>query len=89
MAVAARRDPAHNLAVMPDRLVANRVGAVGIDHERDEPPRRVRCAIAQNRVTAGEVRFGDVDKAIQPCLARRVQRSIFARPVAEALLEAQ
>src|SRR5438552_8281795 len=37
MPVAARCDPAHDLAVMPDRLVADRVGAVGIDHERNEP----------------------------------------------------
>src|SRR6266567_1499114 len=59
MPVATRRDPAHDLAVMPHRLVADSVGAVGVDDERDEPPRRVRRAIAQNRVTAGEVRFGD------------------------------
>src|SRR5205823_9732335 len=85
MPVTTRSDPAHDLVVMPHRLVADRVGAVRIDDERDEPPRRVRCAIAQNRVTAGEVRFGDVDKAIQPCFPWRIQWPIFARPVAEAL----
>ena len=43
VAVAARRDPADDRAVVPDRLVADDVGRVvriGLDDERDEPPRR-------------------------------------------------
>ena len=54
VAVAARRDPADDLAVVPDRLVADDVGRVvriGLDDERDEaplraaaPPARASCA---------------------------------------------
>ena len=45
VAVAARGDPADDLVVVPDRLVADDVGRVvrvGLDDERDEPSRRGR-----------------------------------------------
>src|SRR6266567_3329094 len=89
MPIAARSDPAYDLSVVPYRLVADRVGVASIDDERDKPPRRARRAIAQHRVAASAGRFRDVDEAIQPGLPRRIQRAILARPVAEALLEAQ
>src|SRR5229473_906794 len=55
MGIAARRDPADHLAVVPHRLVADRVGPVGIDRERYQPALSTRSAFLCRRFAPDEV----------------------------------
>ena len=88
MAIAARRHPADHLAVMPDRLVADRVGVERIDDETLQAQLAAAFLLANRRVAADEIVLLEIDEAAKPRLKRRVDRPIFAEPGAEALLQA-
>src|SRR5207249_12078769 len=89
MAVTARGDPADHLAVVPHGFVADRVRLVRRDDERHHSACGTLRSVAQYRFPADEIRLRDIDKPVEAGLRRRVDRPIFACPVAEALFEAQ
>ena len=84
MTVATRRDPANDLTVAPDRLVAVGIGVDRVDRQRHQPPLGTGRALALGGGAADEIALGEIDEAIEPGFAGRVDRPVFARPVAEA-----
>ena len=89
MGIAARRDPADHLAVVPHRLVADRVGAVGIDREGHQPAGGAPVAFLRCRVATDEVVLLEVDEAIEPGFVGAIDRPVFPGPGAEALFQPQ
>src|SRR5271170_1701121 len=87
--VAARGDPADDAAVAPDRLVADRVGVVRLDREGRQPQLAAGLLLQSRRLTADEIVLAKLDETAEPRLVRTVDRPIFARPRAEALLQPQ
>jgi hypothetical protein len=81
------RDPADDLIVVPDRLVADDVGRiVGIRiHREVHHPRRVRCHLGLDGGPPDEV-VVELEVAVHSRLERRVDRPVLAEPRAEHLL---
>ena len=87
---AARGHPAAHRAVPPDRLIADRIRVVDLDHEDAQPQFPAACLLARRAFLADEgCLLAERDEPIEACLERAVQRPILARPRAVALLEAQ
>ena len=63
MGVAARRHPADHLAIMPDRLIAQHIGVLGIDHHGQPPKCPALLPLDHRRPLADEVLLVEVDEA--------------------------
>ena len=92
VAVSARRDPADDRVVVPDRLVADDVGGrvgVGLDDHRDQAPRG--ATRSHFRLVGGPADEVVVESQVagDPALGRRVDRPVLAEPCPVALLEAK
>src|SRR5215468_10215769 len=86
--VSARSDPTNDTSVVPDGLIARRVGIGGIDAEGREPQRATAFFLLESRGTPDEVSLGEIHEAAEPRLMRAVDRAVLARPGTEALLDA-
>src|ERR1051326_2696057 len=62
VSVAARCDPAHDLTVMPDRLIADAVGVGVRHHEGDEAALRPGFLLFHGGVATGEVVLAQMDE---------------------------
>ena len=93
MGVATRGDPPDDLAVVPDRLVADDVGAitpwVGVDSPCEQTTLRPLCLGCRQRLAADEVALVELHEAAEAGLVRVVDRPILAAPRAKALVEAK
>ena len=89
MAVGARRDITHGLAVFHDQFVTDdlRVGVSDLHHH--EFPLRAVFAFSQGRRAADEIGLGKIDEAIEPCFGSRIIGSKILVERAVALLQPQ
>src|SRR5438477_11161852 len=83
VSITARGDPAHGLAGMPDRLVADAVGIVGTHHESGETPLRTVIFFLQSGVAADEVVLAQLDEPSQAGFGGSIDRPVLARPATE------
>lgn len=91
--ITTRRNPAHNLAVVPDRFVADHVVFVGIDH----PCEQTKCwpvGLSGNQgITADKSMWFHgrikLHEAVETRFERRVERAELARPASETFLESK
>src|SRR6185312_15255673 len=88
MAEGAGGDPAHRLAVVPDRFVADGVGVGGIDGEGRQPQGPAAVFLRHRRRAADEFAFVQIDEPVEPGFEGAVDGAELARPTAEALLYA-
>src|SRR5258708_7763067 len=86
--VAAGGDPAHDLAGMPDRLIADAIGAVVRHHEGDEAALRAGFLLSHSGVATDEVVLAQMDEAAEPGLERPIDRAVFPGPATEAFFQA-
>ena len=87
MAEAAAGDPADDLAVVPDGLVADGVGIRRGHIQRDELALAAAGLFRRRRCRADEAAALQVHEAVEAGLEGAVDGTEFARPAAEALLE--
>ena len=84
------RDPAYDLAIAVDRLVAEDVRLRVVQYEHDEPPLQARVSLAQESVASDEVRsLVEGDREPQAGLERRILVSQVMAPGPVPLLHAQ
>src|ERR1700687_1937511 len=69
---AARGDPADHVTLVPDGLIADRIGIARIDLQRNEPPLAATLFPLRRRCAADEVGFLEVDEATEACLIRPI-----------------
>ena len=92
VAVPARRHPADDLAVVPDRLVADDVGwrvRIRLDDHRHEAPRRSTGGHLGLVGRPTDEVVVEPEVARDPGLGRRVDRPVLAEPRPVALLQAE
>src|SRR5215468_11411944 len=87
--VAARRDPADDLALVPHGLIADGIGVVGLDREGDQPPLRTTIAFLGRRRAPDEVVLAHVDETVEARFIGTVDRPVLARPGPETLFQPQ
>src|SRR5882757_1648143 len=78
--------PAHDLAVMPDGLIAQRIRVLSLQLEGQEP-QSAAFPVFHCRGTANEFFLLEIHKSAEPGFERTVDRTVFARPGAEALFD--
>ncbi len=88
MREAAGGDPAHYLALVPDRLVAQHVGIDRLDDHGDAAERAARRLLLHRLVAADEVVLGEVDETVHAGFEAAVDGAQLAVPGGEVLLEA-
>src|SRR5450631_442237 len=87
MAEGARCHPAHDLAVMPDGLIAQRIRVRSLHLKGQEPQSAAAAPLFHCRCTANELFFLEIHKSAEPGFEWAVDRTVFPRPGAEALLD--
>src|SRR5277367_567193 len=84
----ARGDPTHRLAVMPDRLIADRIGIGGIHIEGEQAQCPAALLLLGRRRAPDERALLEIDESIETRFEWPVDGAVFARPAAEALFNA-
>src|SRR5258708_185331 len=85
MTEGARRHPTHDLAVVPNGLIAQRIRVPSLELEGQEP-QSAAVLLFHGRGTANELLLLEVHKSAEPGFEWTVDRTVFPRPGAEALL---
>src|ERR1700733_12053502 len=88
MSEGTRSHPAHRLAVMPDRLIADGVGVGCVDFEGHQAQRPAALLLLGRRRAANEVALLEVHEAIETGLEGTIDGAVLPRPAAETLLHA-
>src|SRR5690348_1915393 len=87
MAICAGSDPAAPPAVMPDRLIADRIGiAISAQRKGDETQLATARALLRHRRAADEIALLQDDETAETRLMRAIDGAKLPRPVTEALL---
>src|ERR1700722_16569986 len=81
-------DPAHRFAIVPDRLIADRVGVGRVDLESHQAQYAAALLLFGGRRAADELPFLQVDESIEASLKGTIDGAVLARPAAEAFFDA-
>src|SRR6266481_3638332 len=87
MTEGARCHPAHDLAVMPNGLIAQRIRVRSVQFEGQEPQSAAAALLFHCRGTANEFFLLEIHESAEPGFQWAVDRTVFPSPSAEALLD--
>src|SRR5258707_2089854 len=87
MAEGARCHPPHDLAVMPNGFIAQRIRLLSLELEGQEPQSAAAALLFHCRRTANEFFLLEIHESAEPGFEWAVDRAVFPSPSAEALLD--